>query len=38
VISHRQDHPLRFDLCINNESWRVEMPPRSMATYLSISS
>jgi glucosylceramidase len=35
VASHRQDHALRFALCIDGRcSSAVELPPRSIATFV----
>jgi glucosylceramidase len=34
VASHRQDHALRFALCIDGRCSAVELPPRSIATFV----
>ena len=35
VASHRHDHPLNLALCIDDRSTAVELPPRSIATFVS---
>ena len=34
VASHRHEHALRFALCIDGQSRAVELPPRSIATFV----